>query len=614
MRGVLIDLQNGKTEPLAVPNPQTAIMDGSGNVLVANSEPGVVTVYDRATGAKRSVIDRRPNKVEQWHFVPAGERLAVVVASDKTEAQGPGTCQIEICDVATGKVQRAIQVPGDGMRSMALSGDGRMLAWIGSRNGVIQVYETETGKEVARLSISSRLGIGAMALDGEGTHLAWSESGWNSSEPNSVRIVSVATGEMVDQLWCQAPAIINRLSYTPDGKFLLAQNGSGLGEGPRLRIWETATGKLVLWLPSRDFAAGSGPRGEIVIVRRQNGREAGTPAIDLVRPTEVLSELDHAGLTTCLKASDPEYRTWMGGNLFVNVIPWSFGLTFVAFIIFYAVAIPRLQKGLPILPKVGLLAALAADVGGLFSLRQLLALFDRPDWNVGDLFLEGIFNVFAMIIAALLTWDAVRHYRSRIYGEKLPIYKGPMPEEMPRFMGIWKKSFGWFLASLFVFEGIAYLDGFAKIGLLGFCVFGLLFQVLLSAFFATTLFSPTAFHVQRAVDRWKKSHPQVGVVPEQGPAGLRRKTLGRLALLVIVLGFFTMEIVRRIASGSWPRIKAPDESGDFIFTFGLGQGAQSLSTITTSAAALVVFATAVGLWRTLAASRAVPEVSSSRSV
>lgn len=85
LRGVLIDLQNGKTEPLAVPNPQTAIMDGSGNVLVANSEPGVVTVYDRATGAKRSVIDRRPNKVEQWHFVPAGERLAVVVASDKTE-------------------------------------------------------------------------------------------------------------------------------------------------------------------------------------------------------------------------------------------------------------------------------------------------------------------------------------------------------------------------------------------------------------------------------------------------------------------------------------------------------------------------------------------------
>jgi hypothetical protein len=240
-----------------------------------------------------------------------------------------------------------------------------------------------------------------------------------------------------------------------------------------------------------------------------------------------------------------------------------------------------------------------ASGAGLVSLRRFLASFDLPDWNGFDLLMDGVIAVPTVLIAVSTTWSAVRHHRSAVYGDKLPAVSSP--EELARFEAVCNTCFAWVLAFLLLLDGIAYLDGFAKIGLIGLLI-GLAFESILSAILAVG-FASCALMWRRLRNRWWKSTIQTEQALADGEprAAVPRKGLLWLTVFFAAAAFVAVEASKRFLSGSWPRAHNPDTTWDFFIAFsrekgGSGEG-DFLFTFGLTGAVLLLSASAARLRR-----------------
>ncbi|MBO0697619.1 MAG: hypothetical protein J2P46_04435, partial [Zavarzinella sp.] len=116
----------------------------------------------------------------------------------------------------------------------AVSPDGKRLALLGRLSGEkdgpgeygVRVLEFPTGKEQTRFELKPEFGRGSLALSRDGKTLAVGGRFGGA-------LLDATTGKVVRRLadWAE------RLSFSPDGKFLAA------AAGPRLRLWDAATGR-----------------------------------------------------------------------------------------------------------------------------------------------------------------------------------------------------------------------------------------------------------------------------------------------------------------------------------------------------------------------------------
>lgn len=158
-------------------------------------------------------------------------RLAVS-ADGKTLVAGCRDGCVRRLDLQEGKTVVLFQVDRPA-EWLALSPDGKVLAWVEFNSSVVVLWDTAAGKRLHRL-IGNRGPVEAMAFSPDGRILASGDV-----YEGTIRLWDSATGKRVRRP--EAPDWVGQVCYSPNGK-LLASVGEGVAG---VQLWDPATGKEV---------------------------------------------------------------------------------------------------------------------------------------------------------------------------------------------------------------------------------------------------------------------------------------------------------------------------------------------------------------------------------
>src|SRR5262245_9580608 len=207
--------------------------------LLASSGGQTVQLWDRATGKELRRWGGRRDATGGVAFSPDGKRIAVADNED-----------VRLCETATGKELVRLAGKSPAMSPLAFSPDGKTLVSAcltkqGKEVGELILWEAETGKERNRL-LGHTEWLRSVAFSPDGKLLA------TANTDRTIRLWDPASGKEVRRLtWpgkYEGPGIgdarphggVTSVAFGPAGKFVVAG-----GDGPAIRLWETATGKLL---------------------------------------------------------------------------------------------------------------------------------------------------------------------------------------------------------------------------------------------------------------------------------------------------------------------------------------------------------------------------------
>lgn len=202
--------------------------DGS---RVAAQVNGILTVWDLKT--RESLPMQTGGGV---HFESAFSRdgRSIVVS-----AQANRRLSIAVCDAATGKLVRKINVPTrDIWGGVAISAGATMVAswyrWIGSsfcESDGCQVWDLKTGKAIGRFTSDG--GICCAAFSPDGRHIAL------GGNQHDVRLLELASGQETASIGPFAECA-EAVGFSDDGAFLAVHNWTN-----GLTLWRLSTNKCV---------------------------------------------------------------------------------------------------------------------------------------------------------------------------------------------------------------------------------------------------------------------------------------------------------------------------------------------------------------------------------
>jgi WD40 repeat protein len=130
--------------------------------------------------------------------------------------------------------------------SVAFSPDGKMLAAGSGHTGIV-LWDATTGKETGRID-GAHVGD-YLAFSPDGKVLA-STRNWQQGRAGAVvHLWEVATGKLCGQLKGDEN-LIRCAAFSPDGKLLAAHSQRGTARVGAVRVWEVATGKELLHIPT----------------------------------------------------------------------------------------------------------------------------------------------------------------------------------------------------------------------------------------------------------------------------------------------------------------------------------------------------------------------------
>ena len=212
-----------------------------GNLLASGSDDHLAVVWRSSTGERLRTLCLEACPVFTVAFTPDGAALA-----------GENVVITALWDLHTGTLIREFGRPGyggsGGKRSIAISPDGRTLAWGDTRQGV-DLFDVETG-EVRRVLESPALRATAMGLSADGRLLA------AGSRDGTLAVWETGTGRTVAEFrGSRAP--VTAVAFRPDGRALACASSDGT-----VTMWRPDSGAplCTMWhvtRPAGDRIAGT---------------------------------------------------------------------------------------------------------------------------------------------------------------------------------------------------------------------------------------------------------------------------------------------------------------------------------------------------------------------
>jgi WD40 repeat protein/serine/threonine protein kinase len=227
----------------------------AGNQGEDGEEPGVVKIWDVATGTAKFTLDPQTLSAKHVAFSPDGQYLA---SSGPVESLEQASSAVTVWSTGTGKqlLHRADAVSYDfGPDSMTLAVAGRGGVWILEMHGgdaakgplvsrqCLEVQYSPDGQSLAMLDADGQLSLWWIA-DSREQVLGQAKRGLTFS-PDGSRIA--AFGESAAQIWdvvsgrevSSIPVVVEHLRFTPDGRTVATA-------GREIQLWQAQTGRELL--------------------------------------------------------------------------------------------------------------------------------------------------------------------------------------------------------------------------------------------------------------------------------------------------------------------------------------------------------------------------------
>jgi len=162
-------------------------------------------------------------------------------SNGKTMVSISGADTAVIWDISTSKKITRISAPG--IRTLALSADGKYVATGGYTDHVIRVWEISTSKELMLVTDNNNSDF-SLALSPDGKYVA-------ASGPLVMQVWEVSTGKEIARIRKEyqqtdwgGNSIIS-VAFSPDGKYLVSSRSLD----PFIYVWEVSTGKKFMYSP-----------------------------------------------------------------------------------------------------------------------------------------------------------------------------------------------------------------------------------------------------------------------------------------------------------------------------------------------------------------------------
>jgi WD40 repeat protein/tRNA A-37 threonylcarbamoyl transferase component Bud32 len=273
-----------------------------GAQLASGSYDGKIILWDTQTGAQTSAFEtlgRTPGGV--WAALQTsaqGVRSVAWSPNGAMLASGSDDGIVTIWDVRSGEQLGTLGEQERGVRSIAWSPDGSMFA-SGSDDGIVVVWDVQTGNPVSRMEEHTR-GVRSVVWSPDGAQLA------SGSYDGRVIIWNARTGERVSSLEGHTRGV-RSVAWSPDGARLVSARHDGA-----LTLWDAQSaqqlGSLeghtesvhsVTWSPDGKQLVSGANDGTLIVWEVGAGQQVGTLQAHADAIRSVAWSPDGTRLATC---------------------------------------------------------------------------------------------------------------------------------------------------------------------------------------------------------------------------------------------------------------------------------------------------------------------------